>query len=42
MYSHYAFEQEHFNKEFILMKQRSRQNSKNSMEKDFYKLKFWI
>ena len=34
-YSSYAFEQECFKKEFILMKQRSRQNSKNSMEKDF-------
>ena len=35
IYSHYKFEC--FKKEFILMNQRSRQNAKNSIEKDFYK-----
>ena len=38
IYSHYTFEQECFKKNFILMNQRSRQNAKNSIEKDFYKL----
>ena len=38
IYSYYTFEQECFKKEFILMNQRSRQNGKNSLEKDFYKL----
>ena len=37
-YTHYTFEQERFNKNFILMNQKSRQNAKNSVEKDFYKL----
>ena len=37
IYSHYKFEQECFKKEFILMNQRSGQNGKNSIEKDFYK-----
>ena len=35
MYSHYTFEQECFKKDFILMNQSSRQNEKNSIEKDF-------
>ena len=38
MYPQYAFEQECFKKNFILMNQRSRQNAKNLIEKDFYKL----
>ena len=38
IYSHYTFEHECFKKNFILMNQRSRQNAKNSIEKDFYKL----
>ena len=36
--SQYTFEQKCFNKNFILMNQRSRQNAKSSIEKDFYKL----
>ena len=38
IYSHYTFEQECFKKNFILMNQCSRQNAKNSIKKDFYKL----
>ena len=38
IYSHYTFEQERFKRDFILMNQKSRQNAKNSVEKDFYKL----
>ena len=38
IYSHYKFEQECLRKEFVLMNQRSRQNAKNSIEKDFDKL----
>ena len=38
IYSHYTFEQECFKKELILMNQHSRQNTKNSIEKNFYKL----
>ena len=38
IYSHYTFEQERFKKDFILMNQKSRQNLRNSVEKDFYKL----
>ena len=38
IYSYYTFEQEKFKKDFILMNQKSRQNAKNSVEKDFYKL----
>ena len=37
-YSHYTFEQERFKRDFILMNQHSRQNAKNSVEKDFFKL----
>ena len=36
--SHYTFEQDLFKKDFILMNQRSRQNAKNAIEKNFYKL----
>ena len=39
IYSHYAFEQKSFKKDFILMNQKSRQNAKNSVKKIFlYKL----
>ena len=38
IYLQYTFEQERFKKDFILMNQKSRQNAKNSVEKDFYKL----
>ena len=38
LYSHYSFGQERFKINFILMNQRSRQNAKNSIDKDFYKL----
>ena len=38
LYSHFTFEQEAFKKDFVLMNQKSRQNAKNSIEKDFYKL----
>ena len=38
LYSHYSFEQEHFKRNFILMNQRSRQNAKIPIEKDFYKV----
>ena len=38
MYSHFTFEQEAVKKNFILMNQKSRQNAKNYIEKDFFKL----
>ena len=38
LYSHFTFEQDSFKKEFVLMNQRSRQNAKNDIEKNFYKL----
>ena len=38
IYSHYTFEQVRFKREFVLMKQKSKQNSKNAIEKDFFKL----
>ena len=38
LYSHYSFEQEGFKTNFILMNQKSRQNAKNSIEKNFFKL----
>ena len=38
MYSHYTFEQGRFERDFILMNQKSRQNAKNAIEKDFFKL----
>ena len=38
LYSHFTFEQDTFKKEFVLMNQRSRQNAKNDIEKNFYKL----
>ena len=36
--SHYTFEQASSKKKFVLMNQKSRQNSKNAIEKDFFKL----
>ena len=38
IHSHLTFEQKRFKQKFILMNQKSRQESKNSVEKDFYKL----
>ena len=38
IHSHITFEQSRFKEKFILMNQTSRQQSKNNVEKDFYKL----
>ena len=38
IYLHLTFEQARFKQNFILMNQKSRQQSKNSVEKDFYRL----
>ena len=38
IHSHLTFEQERFKQKIILMNQKSRQHSKNNVEKDFYKL----
>ena len=38
IYAHLTLEQSRFKQNFILMNQKSRQLSKNSVEKDFYKL----
>ena len=38
IHSHLTFEQKRFKQKFILMNQKSRQQSKNNVEKDFYKL----
>ena len=38
IYSHTTFEQEKFKRNFILKNQVARQNAKNAIEKDFYKL----
>ena len=38
IHSHLTFEKERFKQKFILMNQKSRQYSKNNVEKDFYKL----
>ena len=38
IHAHLTFEQKRFKKKFILMNQKSRQESKNNIEKDFYKL----
>ena len=38
IYLHYTFEQVRFKREFVLMNQKSRQNAKNAVEKDFFKL----
>ena len=37
IHSHITFEQARFKQKFILMNQKSREQSKNSIEKDFYK-----
>ena len=38
LYSHFTFEQDTFKKDFVLMNQKSRQNAKNDIEENFYKL----
>ena len=38
IYSHLTFEEARFKRKFILMNQKSRQKSKNNIDKDFYKL----
>ena len=38
IYSHWTFEQERFKRNFIWKNKTSRQNAKNSIEKDFFKL----
>ena len=38
LYSHFTFEQDKIKKDFVLMNQYSRQNAKNDIEKNFYKL----
>ena len=38
IHSHLTFEQKRFKQKFILINQKSRQQSKNNVEKDFYKL----
>ena len=38
LYLHFKFEQDAFKKDFVLMNQKFRQDAKNNIEKDFYKL----
>ena len=38
LYCHFTFEQDTTKKEFVLMNQKSRQNAKNNIEENFYKL----
>ena len=38
IHAHLTFEQKRFKQKFILMNQKSRQESKNDIEKDFYKI----
>ena len=38
IHSHLTFEQARFKQNFLLMNQKLRQQSKNSVEKDFFKL----
>ena len=38
IHAHLTFEQSRFKRNFILMNQKSKQPSKNNVEKDFYKL----
>ena len=38
LYSHFTFEQDTFKRDFVLMNQKLRQNAKNDIEKNFYKL----
>ena len=38
IHAHLTFEQSRFKRDFILMNQKSRQQSKNDVKKDFFKL----
>ena len=38
IYLHYSFEQSRFKRDFVLMNQKSRQNARNTIEKDLLKL----
>ena len=38
IYTHYTFEQVRFKRDFVLMSQNPRQNGKNGIEKEFFKL----
>ena len=38
LYTHYTFEQDRFKRDFVTMNQNCKQNAKNAIEKDFYKL----
>ena len=38
IYSHYAFEQARFKRDFVLTSQKFRKNAKNAIEKDLFKL----
>ena len=38
IYSHLTFEQARFKRKFIMINQKSRQQSNNNIKKDFYKL----
>ena len=38
IYTHYTFEQNRFKRDFVTMDQNRKQNAKNAIEKDFYKL----
>ena len=37
-YTHYTFEQDCFKRDIVTMNQNCKQNAKNAIEKDFYKL----
>ena len=39
IYTHYTFKQARFERDFVLMNQKTRQNAKNAIRKDFFKLK---
>ena len=38
IYTHHTFEQARFKRDFVLMNQKSRQNAKNAIKKDFFRL----
>ena len=38
IYQHFTFEQSNFEKDFVVMNQKSKQIAKRNIEKDFYKL----
>ena len=38
IYTHYTLEQARFKRDFVLMNQKSRQNAKNAIKKDYFKL----